>query len=196
MKGGPTQCLRILIPATIGTILPLKIRVTFLAETSSKPLGIGFKDLPIFLSYACYTNMKSKRQIVYEKAFPFAQANLQKIEVQMGEYDGSGKCQHVARNLAEKDRSLSVSAVLSFVPKSGMNVHFVNKDKDGQYIDNTLGYLSKRNIYFLLKDYDNNYLINEDIHMDKLLTEWKEKILQQIFSANEAEELNIVLTDL
>jgi hypothetical protein len=140
--------------------------------------------------------MKSKRQVIYEKAYPYASEKLKKINIKPGDYDGSGKCQHVARNWAEKDGNLTVSAVLSFVPKSGMNVHFVNKNNEGEYIDNTLGYLSKRNIYFLLEDYDNNHLIDEDIHMDKLLIEWKEKTLQQIFSPKEVEELKIELTDL
>lgn len=131
---------------------------------------------------------KKPRQIVAEKARDYAEKKLNKIEVISGKYDGSQRCQHISRQFLEEDKNALIAVTLSFVPKSGVNVHFINKVEDG-YIDNTLGYLSKRNDYFLIKHYKYSEVENEN--MSKLLIKEKEEILNKLFSEQELKEIGI-----
>ena len=71
--------------------------------------------------------IKSPRQIVYEQALPFAEKNYKKIAVKIGHYDGSQRCQHISRQLLEEGAADTVAVTLSFVPKSGVNVHMINE---------------------------------------------------------------------
>src|SRR3990167_2435242 len=98
------------------------------------------------------TKQKSPRQLVYEKALIWARKNLEKIDVLPGEYHGNQKCHEVARQYLQ-DGNLVIA--LSFVPKSGVNIHFLNKRPWG-YIDNTLGYLSAYNTYFKIAEFGLN----------------------------------------
>lgn len=132
---------------------------------------------------------KSQRQIVYEKAEEYAKKNLTKIRVQMGDYDGSQRCQHVARHRLETKECSRLAIVLSFVPNSGVNVHMINFNK--KYIDHTLGYLSKKNVYYLIKEYELKDLI--DVKMSKLLIQYKEEMLNNLFTKKEKVDLGIAL---
>src|SRR3972149_5054747 len=110
----------------------------------------------------------TKRQIVYERAEKYAKDNLEKIDVVMGSYDGSQKCQHVARQCVETNLGTNLVVTLCFVPRSGVNVHFINYDyKTMKCIDNTLGYLSKRNTYYFVDEFTLHEL--EDRDMSKML---------------------------
>lgn len=134
---------------------------------------------------------KSERQIVYERAWEYAKNNLREIPVTAGEYEGSQRCQHVSRQLLERDPEALVAITLSFVPKSGVNVHFINKMGD-EYVDNTLGYLSKRNTYFLISEHSSEEL--ESVDMSKMLAQEKEKMLDTLFSEDELAEMGITLS--
>lgn len=146
---------------------------------------------------------KSNRQIIYERLWGYVQDKYKQIDVEMGEYHGDKMCQHhAAQNVYEGKCEYAVS-VLSFTPKSGVNVHFINKmsriDPDtGKivyvYIDNTLGYLSRKNIYFLLQIYDLKQI--EKLNMSKLLTEWKEKALSWVFTKAELNKFGITLSNI
>ena len=133
---------------------------------------------------------KSKRQIVYERALEYAKNNFREILVIVGEYDGSQRCQHISRQFLEKNTKGLVVVTLSFLPKSGVNVHFINNVK-GKYIDNTLGYLSKRNTYFLISEHSLSDL--EYVDMSKMLVKEKKKMLDILFTNNEITELSITL---
>jgi len=134
---------------------------------------------------------KSQRQIVYERAEEYAKEHLKKINVSIGDYDGSQKCQHVARHRVETGEYKILATTLSFVPKSGVNVHFINRknSKQEQYVDNTLGYLSKRNTYYLISEHTLKEI--QDDNMVKLLVNIKEKILSKLFTNKEKKELGI-----
>jgi len=134
---------------------------------------------------------KSERQIVYERAWEYAKSNFREILVVPGKYDGSQRCQHISRQLLEKNTKALVAVTLSFVPKSGVNVHFIN-NVDGKYIDNTLGYLSKRNTYFLISEHSLSDL--DGVHMSKMLIKEKEKMLDALFTKDEITELGITLS--
>lgn len=131
---------------------------------------------------------KTQRQIVFERALPFAEKNYKKIEVKMGRYDGSQKCQHVSRQLLEEGNADTVAVTLSFVPNSGVNVHFINRIGN-DYIDNVLGYLSKANTYYLISEHTLDEL--QGINMSKMLTDIKEQILQKLFTQSEMKDLGI-----
>ncbi|MCW9054910.1 MAG: hypothetical protein OQJ98_02965 [Candidatus Pacebacteria bacterium] len=133
---------------------------------------------------------KSERQIVYERAWEYAKDNLREISVTAGEYEGSQRCQHISRQLLEKDNKALVVVALSFVPKSGVNIHFIN-NVNGEYIDNTLGYLSKNNTYFLISEHSLFDL--EGVDMSKMLVQEKEKMLGVLFTEDELSEYSITL---
>ncbi|KKU54757.1 MAG: hypothetical protein UX77_C0026G0004 [Parcubacteria group bacterium GW2011_GWA1_47_11] len=130
---------------------------------------------------------KTPRQIVYERALPFAEKNYKKISVIMGRYDGSQKCQHVARHTLEEGAD-TVAITLSFVPKSGVNVHFINRIGK-KYIDHTLGYLSKRNTYYLMSEHSLKEL--RDTLMSKMLENTKEEVLSKLFTKKERKDFDI-----
>ncbi|RJR30437.1 hypothetical protein C4564_00470 [Candidatus Microgenomates bacterium] len=132
--------------------------------------------------------MKSQRQIVYERAEAYAKTNLKKISVAMGEYKGNKMCQHNARQSLEEGSATHIVAALSFVPKSGVNIHFMPVIEN-KITDNTLGYLSKYNTYYLIKEYHPKDLIN--IHMTKLLDSIKDEYLGLLFSPEERAKHNI-----
>ena len=132
--------------------------------------------------------VKSQRQIVYERALPFAEKNYKKIAVKMGRYDGSQRCQHVSRQLLEEGGADTVAVTLSFVPNSGVNVHMINR-VGNEYIDNTLGYLSKKNTYYLISEYTLEDLA--DTNMSKMLLKLKEDELSKLFTDSERKELGI-----
>ncbi len=131
---------------------------------------------------------KSQRQIVSEKARDYAENNLNKINVVAGDYDGSQKCQHRARQLLETNPEATVVITLSFVPNSGVNLHVINKVGD-EYIDNTLGYLSKRNTYFLVSEHGLDDVA--DMNMSKLLLSQKEAMLNSLFTPDELQNQGI-----
>jgi len=105
----------------------------------------------------------------------------------MGRYDGSQRCQHIARQGLEEGAD-TVVITLAFVPRSGVNIHFINRFGD-DYIDNTLGYLSKRNTYYLLSEHKLEEL--EDARMSDMLTDEKEKMLGKLFTDEERKEFGI-----
>lgn len=137
---------------------------------------------------------KTQRQIVYERAEKYAEKHLKKIKVLMGDYDGSQKCHHIARHRLETGEYEILAITLSFVPKSGVNVHFINKknSEQGNYVDNTLGYLSKKNTYYLISEHTLKEIQGEN--MVKSLVNNKEKILNKLFTNKEKKELGINLT--
>jgi hypothetical protein len=106
----------------------------------------------------------------------------------MGHYDGSQRCQHISRQLLEEDGADTVAVTLSFVPKSGVNVHMINR-VGNEYIDNTLGYLSQKNSYYLISEYTLEDLVDTD--MSKMLLKLKEEELSKLFSDSERKELGI-----
>lgn len=132
--------------------------------------------------------MKSKRQIIYERAEKYAKSKLRKIDVDMGEYRGNKMCQHNARQCLEEGTATHIVATLAFVPNSGVNVHIMPVI-NGKVVDNTLGYLSKYNIYYLIKEYYPDELV--DVHMTKLLNDLKDKYLHIFFSPKELDKYEI-----
>ncbi|HEC32880.1 MAG TPA: hypothetical protein ENI63_01310 [Candidatus Kaiserbacteria bacterium] len=134
---------------------------------------------------------KSERQIVYERAWKYAKDNFCEILVIVGEYDSGQRCQHISRQLLEKNNEALVVVTLSFVPKSGVNVHFIN-NVDGKYIDNTLGYLSKKNTYFLISQHSLSDI--KCVDMNKMLVKKKEKMLNILFTKDEITELGIKIS--
>ena len=131
------------------------------------------------------------RKIVYTKALSYAKEKLVPIPVEMGEYEGSQKCQHVARQFLEEGRADSVVAALSFIPQKNaeaVNVHFINK-KGEVFVDNTLGYLSKDNEYFLIKEFSLKDL--ENVKMTALLLTIKDETLSNLFSKKELKKFKI-----
>jgi len=120
--------------------------------------------------------------MVYERAFPYAKKHFKKIKVNMGKYDGSQKCQHISRQLLEEGNADTLVVTLSFVPRSGVNVHMINR-VGRKFIDNTLGYLSKANTYYLMSEHDLEDL--QSVNMSKMLTQTKEEVLKKLFTEKE-----------
>lgn len=121
----------------------------------------------------------------------YAQDNLVKISVEPGDYDGSQKCHHIARHRLEFGlKYKEMIMCLCFVPKSGVNIHFVNRTHIETYIDNTLGYLTNRNIYFLIYRY---FLNKETLNMDmnKLLRGSKTEWIDKLFTKKEQKKWGI-----
>ena len=106
----------------------------------------------------------------------------------MGKYDGSQRCQHNSRQLLEEGLADTVVVTLSFVPKSGVNVHFINRIGN-EYIDNTLGYLSKNNFYYLISEH--NFKDLQGVNMSKMLIKEKESVLKNLFTDKEIKDFNI-----
>jgi hypothetical protein len=133
---------------------------------------------------------KTQRQIVYEKALEYAEKHFTKIDVKFGKYDGSQRCQHISRQLLEEGNADTVVVTLSFVPNSGVNVHFINK-VNNEYVDNTLGYLSKKNFYYLISEHTLEELQRDDVNMSKMLMNQKENILKELFTEDEMKNHDI-----
>ena len=136
---------------------------------------------------------KGLSQIVYEHAEKYAKRNLKEIKVEAGDYMGNKKCQHNARQRVETGEYEKVVACLSFIPKSGVNLHFVNKKGD-KYVDNTLGHLAKFNKHFLIKEYTLPQLKKLDTHrscMYDLFPELQEEYLNKVFTKKEIKEFGI-----
>lgn len=123
---------------------------------------------------------KSKRQRIYESLWPYAEEHLKKIKVHAGEKNMNKRCQYNVLQQVKDKKADSYSVVLSFVPRSGVNVHFINK-KGTQYIDNTLGELSQKNHYFLLDDLDYFGDQTDKKFADLLLSQWKNICLKKAF---------------
>lgn len=138
---------------------------------------------------------RNKRQSIYDVALPFAEKNLKKISVIAGRYDGSQKCQHVSRQILEDGNAENITITLSFIPDTGVNVHFINKI-GGQYVDNVLGYLSKKNTYYLISEHTLEELQESDVHMSDMLFNVKKDILGKLFSEKEMKELDIKTNDI
>ena len=137
----------------------------------------------------------NRHKLVYDKMLPYAEKNLKKIKVLPGVYLGNKKCYHNARQRLETGESEAVCFVLSFIPRSGVNIHAVNKVGD-TYVDNTLGYLSQFNNYFLIKE----YLLEELCKLDEtaypeiifdLVSFHKNEYLNKVFTKDELKELEI-----
>lgn len=136
---------------------------------------------------------KSQRQLVYEKLLPYAKENLKKIKVSSGDYVGNKMCHHNARQRLENGDCDLLAVTLSFVPKSGVNLHMIN-NCGGKYIDHTLGYLSQFNTYYLIKEYPLKELKKMDTHksgMLDLLNNYKDEILLKVFTMEEIKDLGI-----
>jgi hypothetical protein len=133
---------------------------------------------------------KTQRQIVYEKALEYAEKYFIKIDVKFGKYDGSQRCHHVSRQLLEEGNADTVTITLSFVPNSGVNVHFINR-VNNEYVDNTLGYLSKKNFYYLISEHTLEELQRDDVNMSKMLINQKENLLRELFTQDEIIEQEI-----
>lgn len=121
---------------------------------------------------------------------------LKWLDVKAGDYDGSQRCQHVARHRLEFDDDITkIALVFNFVPKSGVNIHFVNWNKKlRKHIDHTLGYLTNRNKYVYLEEWDFKAL--EDANMSKLLMEKKEEWMVKLFGKDwneQFEDINKVI---
>jgi len=140
---------------------------------------------------------KTNRQIVYETAWQYAlDKSLEWLDVEPGDYDGSQKCQHIARHRLEFDDDITkIALVFSFVPKSGVNIHFINWNKKlGKYIDHTLGYLSQRNTYVLLEEWFLEDI--KDTNMNQLLKDKKEEWMIKLFGKDwnkQFKEINKVI---
>lgn len=140
-------------------------------------------------------NNKSQRQIVYERLLPYAEKNMEEITVVPGEYMGNKKCHHNARQKVEQDPRVKAVACLSFFPKNGVYLHFVNHF-GLIYIDNTLGYLSQFNRYFKIKEYTLDELKAMDTHrscMYDLLPNLQQEYLDKVFTKKELKDLKIGL---
>lgn len=133
---------------------------------------------------------KVPRQRVYERALEYAKKNLKHIDVKAGRYDGSQKCHHVARQAVETGEADTIAVALSFLDRSGVNVHYLNKI-DGEYVDNVLGYLSKANDYWLIKEGTKEDF--KDVNMLKDLQNEKIQMLSKLFSAEEILKYDITI---
>lgn len=135
---------------------------------------------------------------VYERLLPYAEKSLEKIKVQAGNYMGNKKCYHNVRNEMEKDSEFGdfkLAMVLSFIPRSGVNVHATLVSGD-RYIDNTLGYLSQFNNFYLLQEYTLDELRELDKaaypkHIFDLVKYWKDEMLGKVFTKKEIKDLGI-----
>lgn len=139
------------------------------------------------------TNEKAKK--IYEILEPYAMKNLQKIDVRAGNYMGNKMCHHNARqNLETNSEYAKVAAVLMFIPYSGARIHFLNKTVNGDYVDDTLGYLARYNRYFLIKEYSLDELYALDTHrssMYELLPKHQQEMVDLIKSELKDFEVSI-----
>ena len=141
--------------------------------------------------------MKSPRQLVYEKAEEWAKKYLEKIEVEAGEYAANHKCHEISRQ--KMDTNVSLVITLSFVPKSGVNVHFVNRvldgNKESKYVDNTLGYLSSYNTYYKVAEFFLSDLTDYEhpLGMEYLLMEFKFAFIDLLFTEKEQQDLAVTV---
>jgi len=149
-----------------------------------------------------HKKMKSPRQVTSERAEAWAKENLKKIKVNAGTYIGNNKCHEISRNSLTEHTNQNIVVTLSFVPKSGVNVHFIIKNQADKYVDNTLGYLSKYNTYYKIAEFSLNDLKAYDHPkgMEYLLMEFKFAFLGYgkhngiLFTTKEREKLRINLS--
>jgi len=140
---------------------------------------------------------KSPNQIVFEKAYQWANKELEKIEVVPKDYDGGNRCQLVAFNQAFTNPNVKIVASLMFIPKSGARIHFINKF-NGEYLDYTLGYLTTYNRHFKLAEFTWNELkeYQHPAEATRLLMEFKEAVLNLLFTPKEQEKHKVSIENL
>ena len=151
--------------------------------------------------------MKSKNQIIYERAWEWVNNNdVEEIKVNGEKCTMSQKCQNIAFHNAYKaslfDRAdTRVVVALNFIPKSGVKVHFLNRFVAGdysEYYDEVLGYLVKYNHFFKLGEFTWDELKDYDYPQGatNLLMEFKHNMLNALFTKEEQEELKLEAEDL
>lgn len=133
---------------------------------------------------------KPQRQRVYERLLPYAKKHFTLIEVKAGEYNGYGRCHQIARHALETGKADTIAVTLSFLENSGVNVHYINSI-NGEYVDNTLGYLSKANTYYLIREGGKKEFDKVDMIQD--IRNQKISLLSELFTAEEILKYDITI---
>lgn len=119
--------------------------------------------------------------------------SLPEIPVTMGKFQNLGKCHINARQALEDGSTHEIAACVYLTPKGFLRYHFIEKHGD-TYIDNTLGYLSKKNRYFLVATYTLADVEAKD--MDEFINESIYAFLDRLFTKVEQDQYKFELTDL
>lgn len=151
--------------------------------------------------------MKSKNQIIYERAWEWVNDNkIEDIKVTGDKCTMNQKCQNIAFHNAYKASQhrrteTRLVVALNFIPKSGVRIHFLNcfvTDDLREYYDEVLGYLVKYSKFFKLAEFTWDELADYDYPRgaSTLLMEFKTNMLNALFTKEEQEELKLEPEDL
>lgn len=101
--------------------------------------------------------------------------NHQKINVKAGVCRYNFRCQNNAVHDAINDKQDKIAMCIYFYGEHPI-IHFINVNKDGEYIDNTLGHWSATYDYYLIKYIENNSFFN----IDKIFTEYRKELRSRL----------------
>lgn len=98
---------------------------------------------------------------------------INKSNMKMGGMPYNRRCHLNAVQYIRENKAISVYLCVCISDKNDVIVHFINKDKDGYFIDNTLGWCYEDLDYFLIREVDPSEYDN----IDKILEYTKEELV-------------------
>lgn len=116
------------------------------------------------------------RKKVKKRIEDYCETNYEKISkdnMKMGIGLFNQRCQHNATQQVKEGFMEEVYMVICISDSSYPIVHFINKDKEGFYIDNTLGYQFEMYNYYIIRKIDDS----EFHKMDDLLMNTKKSLI-------------------
>lgn len=136
----------------------------------------------------------TKKEAIYYRFKKENYLGFQEIPVKMGRLHNIGYCADNARQALETGDVETIAEVVYITPKNTVIYHFVEKQDDGTYIDNTLGYLAKTQKYFLIRE-----LTLEDLKNTQMLAYLRERqkfFLGRLFTTEEMDLIDFQPNDL
>lgn len=116
------------------------------------------------------------RKKVKQRIEDYCRTNYEKLskdQLVLGKGIFNHRCQHNAVQQVKEGNASEVYSCVCLNRKFFPVVHFINKNKDGKFVDNTLGYQFELYDYYIIRKIEES----EFDDMDNMLTTIKESLL-------------------
>jgi len=127
--------------------------------------------------------IQEKREIIAKRFIDSNFLGFKKIDVVMGRYQNIGRCTENAFQALHAGEVNTIAEVVYMTTEGLFRFHYIMKNDLHEYIDDTLGFLSKRNTYYLVRDLKMKDIENELPHL--LIISSIKNFLGRLFSDEE-----------
>lgn len=118
---------------------------------------------------------KKYKERIHKRVKTYCESTYEKIpkgDMRMGKGLFNHRCQLNATQRVQEGKATEVYAVIA-IDGDRPIVHFINKDKDGLFVDNTLGFEYSKYDYYMVK----KVVLSEYHKMDEVLMDLKRSLL-------------------